>query len=123
MRSGGLRGGRVESQRGAGSAGDYGRHPSPAYRQLAAPDRVNATVFDVEAAGVDASLDCGTRVPEPDQLPVRDRAVLAIRERSDGLVTWTLLIPHSAVKSVHPIPPPRPVRHADQAYTQSLPCG
>jgi hypothetical protein len=83
-----MEGGRVTmAQHGAGTACQDCRHPPPTDGQLSPPDGVDATVDDVEAARFDAPPDLMARVPHSPKLPVRDDAVLPIRERRDPLIT------------------------------------
>jgi hypothetical protein len=75
-------GGRV-AEHGFGPGGEHGRHPAATARQDRVPHRVHAAMQSVEPTHTDPIRDCVVVDAEHVQLPARDDAVLAGRERRD----------------------------------------
>jgi hypothetical protein len=69
-------------------------------------------VDDVEAAGVNASLDLASGEAEGDKLTAFHNALLPIREHRDQSLTWTTLSTYTVVNVVQVAPRSRPYRHA-----------
>ena len=74
------------AQRGARPAGEHGGHPPAVGTERRVPDGVDAAMDDVQPPGRHTAIDRTGGEAERPELPARDDAVLARRERRDARV-------------------------------------
>src|SRR4051794_33910943 len=100
------------AERGARTTGQHRGHPVALDGDPWVPDRINASMDAVEPAGLNPPGDTARRECGPEELLVRDDAVLPCGDPGDDLVRVDAFLPHTGNNASGPLRAPLPRRMA-----------